>query len=218
LYLSTGDKTYREKIDLENTIFNLPVWSKVGTLSLYSIMTTPTKDKELVKVANQKLLKLADKYYDMYKNCPYKVAIEKFQWGSNGWVGNAGILLMHAHRLTGDAKYIKAADACLSYLFGANPTGYCFVTGYGKKSPMHIHERINESNGIEKPVPGYVAGGPTDDYLKDCSGKAEYPSAFPALSYLDHWCSYSTNEVTINWNAPAVFLTIGLDAVNASMK
>jgi endoglucanase len=37
-----------------------------------------------------------------------------------------------------------------------------------------------------------------------------YPSSLAARTYLDDWCSYSTNEVTINWNAPFVFATAAL--------
>ena len=32
-----------------------------------------------------------------------------------------------------------------------------------------------------------------------------YPNNNPASSYVDHWCSYASNEVTINWNAPLAY-------------
>src|SRR5690606_13079843 len=38
-----------------------------------------------------------------------------------------------------------------------------------------------------------------------------YPSKLPARSYTDDWCSFASNEVAINWNAPLVFLAAGLD-------
>jgi len=33
------------------------------------------------------------------------------------------------------------------------------------------------------------------------------------LSYLDDWCSFSTNEIAINWNAPLVYVTGALEAL-----
>jgi len=39
-----------------------------------------------------------------------------------------------------------------------------------------------------------------------CSG---YIGNSPAQAYVDSWCSYASNEVTINWNAPLAY------AVNA---
>ncbi|WP_152541903.1 glycoside hydrolase family 9 protein [Saccharicrinis fermentans] len=44
----------------------------------------------------------------------------------------------------------------------------------------------------------------------DC-GKDNYPSQFPARAYLDKECSYSTNEIAINWNAPFCYLVWGLN-------
>ena len=32
----------------------------------------------------------------------------------------------------------------------------------------------------------------------------------PALSYLDDVCSYASNEVAINWNAPLVYVAAAL--------
>jgi len=34
------------------------------------------------------------------------------------------------------------------------------------------------------------------------------------LSYVDMECSYSTNEIAINWNAPLAFLVNAINAIN----
>ena len=52
-----------------------------------------------------------------------------------------------------------------------------------------------------------VAGGPHSGQQDGCPG---YPSTDPARSYVDTWCSYSSNEVTINWNAPLFYSTAAL--------
>lgn len=48
--------------------------------------------------------------------------------------------------------------------------------------------------------------------LNDCPGITR--CAFPAKSYIDSQCSYSTNEVAINRNAPLFFLIAASDAQN----
>ena len=41
----------------------------------------------------------------------------------------------------------------------------------------------------------------------------QYASKLPALSWLDHDCSYASNEVAINWNAPLVYVAAGIEAL-----
>src|SRR5690625_7651160 len=79
---------------------------------------------------------------------------------------------------------------------------------------MHIHHRVSGADGIKEPVPGFVAGGPNPENLDEDCGVNRYPSREPALAYLDDFCSYSTNEVTINWNAPLVYVSGALQALS----
>lgn len=69
------------------------------------------------------------------------------------------------------------------------------------RSPLHPHHRISEADGVTLPVPGMVAGGPNPGQQDGC----DYPSDFPATSYSDTHCSYASNEVAINWNAPVAY-------------
>ena len=48
--------------------------------------------------------------------------------------------------------------------------------------------------------------------MNDCQPPVER-SIFPARSYSDVECSYSTNEIAINWNAPLVFLLGAMDSI-----
>jgi endoglucanase len=100
----------------------------------------------------------------------------------------------------------------MDYILGRNPLNYCFVTGYGTKSPMSPHHRPMESDNINAPIPGFLVGGPyaSASTTGDCSS---YPSSLAALSYLDNTCSYSTNEIAINWNAPMVYNLGALQAL-----
>ncbi len=209
MYLSTKEDRYKDALDFDVS-FGIPQWGKVSTLGLWSIVSYKgSLDEAILSSSKQKLMKLANEHYAAYDKSAYKIPITSFPWGSNSTVANQGITLMHAYSETRDKKYIKAADACVGYILGANPTGYCFVTGFGRKSPIDIHERRTVADGIEEPIPGLLVGGPSRQRQSDC-GEDIYPSEYPAKSYVDLECSYSTNEIAINWNAPAVYLFLGM--------
>lgn len=214
LYLTTSDQQYLGKAAIGHTKFTLPQWGRVNTLGLYSIVSDHPKDKSGLdrKLAQKKLVRLADQYLRNYEQSAYRISIEKFPWGSNSELANQGILLMHAYLLTQDNKYLEAADACVGYILGANPLQMCFMTGFGKQSPLHIHDRRSVADGIDAPVPGMMVGGPTKQARQDC-GEDKYQSEYPAMSYVDMECSYATNEIAINWNAAAAYLILGLDAI-----
>ncbi len=74
---------------------------------------------------------------------------------------------------------------------------------------MHPHHRPSEADGIVEPVPGLLAGGPNPSMQDKC----QYPSALPDEAYVDDVCSYASNEIAINWNAPLVYLAFGIEAL-----
>jgi endoglucanase len=133
-----------------------------------------------------------------------------FVWGSNAVAANQGILLIQAYILTDNKSYLNNALGNLDYIMGRNATAYSFVTGYGKKTPMFIHHRQSEADDIADPVPGLLAGGPNPGQQDKCS---TYTSNLPDESYTDTVCSYASNEIAINWNAPAVYLAGALEAL-----
>jgi endoglucanase len=133
-----------------------------------------------------------------------------FIWGSSSVALNQSIALINAFLLTQQKKYIDRALSNLDYVLGRNATGFCFVTGTGTKSTMHPHHRPSVADGIDEPVPGLLAGGPNPGKQDRCAG---YPSNLPAESYLDHDCSYASNEIAINWNAPLVYVANAIEAL-----
>jgi len=178
-----------------------------------SLLENPELEGELSLPLSEDFIALADDLVSVWENSPYAVSIQSFAWGSNSTVANEGMLKMCAYRLSGNRKYLESAISDLDYILGRNATGYCFVTGFGEKRVMNIHHRPSEADGIHEPIPGFLAGGPNLDVLTDCSDDGNERSPFPAKSYVDMVCSYSTNEIAINWNAPLVYL---VGAINAS--
>ena len=54
-------------------------------------------------------------------------------------------------------------------------------------------------------MPGMLVGGP-DKNLEDPYAKAVLTGQAPALCYVDNSQSFSTNEITIYWNSPLIYL------------
>jgi endoglucanase len=69
---------------------------------------------------------------------------------------------------------------------------------------MNPHHRPSGADNIDEPVPGFILGGPNMN--KQDRSTVKYTSDFPARSYQDVQASYASNEVCLNWNAPAVFV------------
>ena len=145
-------------------------------------------------------------------NAPHGNRVQDFPWGSNSEMcAGQGIALTYAYTLTKDHKYLSAAIADADYLLGRNATGYCFVTGFGTKQVMHPHQRLSEADGIEAPLPGFLAGGPNPGQ-QDIAQVSTYPSKAADESYTDDMNSYASNEIAINWNAYLVGLMMTIDA------
>ncbi len=137
-----------------------------------------------------------------------------FNWGSNSIVAKMGLWFLMTGRLDTRRNFNREAGEVGAYLLGQNPLDLCMITGMGERSPMDIHHRPSKVDDVPEPVPGFLVGGPQNVVkLQDCEA---YPSSLPALKYLDAWCSYSTNEVAINWNANAFLFFGWLDQVEKS--
>ena len=152
---------------------------------------------------------MADSLTKVIENQPYRIPVDHFKWGSNSDFLNAAVLFTVAHQYTGNPVYKESMYETLDYIFGKNATGYSFITGFGSKTPMHIHHRQSEADGILDPFPGFVVGGPNvsrqDEGSLESAGK-QYASLLPARSYIDEVESFASNEICINWNAPYIFV------------
>ena len=207
LWLATGDEAYKAKIAVAKNEIKAPDWGDVYTLGAISLLSSNGADAQLAK---EGLLALADSLTTVQQQSAYNTSITRFRWGSNSDVANYGMVKLVAYRQTGDRKYLESALYDMDYILGANATGYCFVTGFGTRSPMNIHHRPSAADGIEAPIPGFLSGGPNLSVMTDCDSTGRSP--YPAASFQDMLCSYSTNEIAINWNAPLIFLSGGIDA------
>lgn len=218
LYLATKDDRYYKALKaIPVQDLAVPSWGQVRLLGYYSLARlakdlTPAarKDFPMVKLA---LVTLADRLIQAGQANAYSVPMggnaHDYVWGSSAVAANQGIVLLQAYRLTQDKRYLDNALANLDYLLGRNATGYSFLTGYGTKTPMHPHHRPSVSDGVMEPVPGLLVGGPNPGQQDGCT----YPTKVADESYVDAECSYASNEIAINWNAPFVYLASALEAL-----
>jgi endoglucanase len=189
----------------------VPSWDSVGMLGVLSLALTDNPSAIAIKGEAQKAVTaFADKLVEKSETLPYRVSLDFFKWGSNSDVANLAIIKLVAHKLTGDKKYLASVQGDVDYILGRNATGYSFATGFGGKQAMNIHHRPSGADGIPEPCPGFLIGGPNTVTFADCPDVTR--SKFPAKSFVDLECSYSTNEIAINWNAPFFFLMGAMDS------
>jgi endoglucanase len=223
LWVATGKSSYFDDANIEFSLrnsFGLPGWANVNTLGLYSIVKARNdfpEQKEVTELVKEKVISMANEYRDYASTksafgIPMGKSSGDFNWGSNSFAANEGMLLMQAYILTGEAGYLDAAIASLDYLLGRNGTNYSYFTGFGEKSTRNPHHRPSEADGVDDPIPGMLAGGPNPGQEDggNCGGK--YTSKLPAKSYIDDKCSYASNEIAINWNAPFAFTILSIEA------
>ncbi|MBN2175362.1 MAG: glycoside hydrolase family 9 protein [Bacteroidales bacterium] len=206
LYVTTKDSNYYKEINFKQS-FGVPGWPTVASLGLLSLLVNQDSLTEIADINSiqNKFINAVSGTKNNVASSPYRIPGDFYYWGGNNAFANWGMMFMQAFRLTGDASYYNAGMFSLDYLLGKNAATYCFVTGYGTKSPMHPHHRISSADGVVNPVPGMLVGGAASGDGADC-GASAYPSTLSAKSYLDEECSYSTNEIAIGYNSGLVFL------------
>ncbi len=213
LYISTGNDSYYQAMQPETVSATYPAWDDVRGLAWMSLAhhrarLTPLADRALIA---SRIEDLAARLAQEWRGAGYRVPMkaQDFVWGSNAVMLNQAMMLLQAYRLSAKPDHLAAAQSALDYVLGRNALGRSLVTGFGARPPLHPHHRPSQADAVDAPVPGFLTGGPHPGQ-QDKAECPPYPDSRPALSYLDHVCSYASNEVAINWNAPLVYVTAAL--------
>ncbi len=220
LYTSTKDEQYFSSINLlPDEAVQLPSWAQVHLLGYYTLIrfqsSLPATTQQKIEGMKSSIVKFADALINGVDTRAFNSVMGKsakdYIWGSSSVAANQGIELIQAYKITNDKKYLDYALTNLDFLLGKNGTGYSFVTGYGDKTPMHPHHRPSIADGVVDPIPGLIAGGPNPGMQDHC----KYASSVPDEAYTDDDCSYASNEIAINWNAPFSYLVCAQEALQA---
>ncbi|MBR6230054.1 MAG: glycoside hydrolase family 9 protein [Eubacterium sp.] len=216
LYRTTGDKEYLSSIKefAEPEFMRGLGWTEVGMYGCFSALMNPqlrTDDPDTLEKINQAFTTSIDSAKTVIDSNPYGInRTEDLEWGSNMGIANDGVMFLMEGMIGKEwlSESKEKVGRTLNYLLGQNATGYCFVTGFGTTSPKHPHHRISQIVG--KPVPGMLVGGP-DNALEDPYAQTVLAGRAAMKCYADTDQSYSTNEVTIYWNSPLIYLLAGMN-------
>jgi endoglucanase len=136
----------------------------------------------------------------------YRLANERFIWGSNKMALEEGVLLVRAYQQSHAADLLTAAQQQLDFVMGVNPFGLSFVSATSERSvahPAHLFGRA-----LERTIPGLLVGGPNSKAQDQIA-----PADRGILSYVDDARAYSVNEYAIDYNAALIGLIAALNAV-----
>ncbi len=219
LMATTGAATY-DSIIAKELVSNLtlPSWANVRMLGCYTLVRAGkswgARNTAAAETLKKKLLQYADGFLPPVQQSAFYTVMGRqksdFVWGSSSVAANQGIVLINAYLLTRNKKYLDHALTNMDYLLGRNATGYSFITGIGSYKVMHPHHRPSVADGIVDPVPGLLSGGPNPGRQDRCT----YVHTEPETAFTDQDCSYASNEIAINWNAPAVYLAAAIEALS----
>lgn len=196
-----------------------PSWQMVGPLGYFTLARHPELG-DLSLQAKDSLLQFADSLAQNGQS-GYGVSLRKkdFVWGSNAVLSNQSLVVLQALRIQRKPAYQAVIQSNFDYLLGLNPLQRSYITGYGNQPPMHPHHRPSAMDSVVAPVPGMLAGGPhdggQDEFNPEKPNETWKCPAYrkvgtPAFSFIDDRCSYATNEVAINWNAPLAYVAWAL--------
>jgi endoglucanase len=238
LYLATGEERYHEVFkrqagyffhlqgeksawpaEYHGTYFNLDTVAQGAAFThyfaSYLLDDSRAKDPAVVKAARAAVIAKADETLKKISG-PGFATISTGSWGASTGVGRYGDFLLHAYRLTGEARYLDGARRLADWVLGANPLGRCFTSGLGTYPPLNplqldSYFHIQEGRG---PVPGLVIYGVTEPpgaapYIRAVTQHL-YPAMAqlpPARRFTDGWSVVEQNEFTV-WEtlAPNAFL------------
>ncbi|MFS8197833.1 glycoside hydrolase family 9 protein [Streptomyces sp. CWNU-52B] len=218
LYAATGERAYRDAVTsspwhtsagaLPPTGFN---WADTAALGRLTLATAPNKlPASDIRRVRASVTAAADGYLTTMAGQGYAVPIPAngYVWGSNSQVTDNAIVMATAYALTGRQRYRAGVLETMDYLLGRNTLDLSYVTGYGDTYARNQHHRFwahQYDASLPNPPAGSLAGGPNSG-LQDPVAQEHLAGCSPAACYIDDIGSYSTNEVTINWNAPLAWL------------
>ncbi len=207
LFKTTGDKAYEKAMGewLPRNGYTLG-WQGVAGYGGYAYLTSKDADAALTEKIKSSAKNMCEVMTTKADKYPYgSTIIGEYPWGSNLTIANNGEFMLMMEGIV-DNFNKTTADKQLNYLFGNNATGYCFLTGFGTIYSDHPHHRPSQALG--KTVPGMVVGGPNSG-LNDPYVENVLKGQPSAKCYADNAQSYSTNEITIYWNSPLIYLLAG---------
>lgn len=227
LFITTGKPDYQSYIQssphyLETPKGNLETegdifWQYTAALGTISLAVVPnTLGKEGTIEARDAIIRTADQYMAQMKDEGYNIpyTVQSYPWGSNSNLVNRSIFLVYANDFSKDNRYLKSVASAMDYILGANPMNISYVTGYGTRSAQNPHHRFwakAVDDNAPAPAPAALIGGPNSTSFSDPIAARMKGHCIGQTCYKDNINAWSLNEITINWNAPLLWVSAALD-------
>lgn len=212
LYRTTGEEKYHQTVkELAQENFSKTElgWADMGGYGTvaYLLNGEEAANRDVYQKLKSDLIKEAEQLVAISLKDGYLISLknEDYIWGSNMGLMNKAMILLFANHFTSKKEFKERALDHVHYLFGRNTLDISYVTGFGDRAVMEPHHRPSVGDDVDAPVPGLVAGGPNEG-LQDEYAEVHLQGRAPARCFADHEDSYATNEVTIYWNSPALFV------------
>ena len=177
-------------------------WGNPETYGLLAVAFNDAADATLRRQIVQLLTRWADGMATTVTSPadPWATSISSFHWASNKTSLDNAVLLLIANLVAPKPDYVEAALHQLHYVLGRNALAKSFVTGYGSNSVRNPHNRTMFALG--RVIPGVLVGGPNSDGQDGVT-----PTSQGQRSYADQLQAYASNENSVEYNAPLVFVT-----------
>lgn len=211
LYRTTGENKYLDHFIMHGLKLNDKLslgWKNVsGYGTIAYLLSERDKNSEAYKLLTNEWLSHAKELEERSKSNGYGItlALNEYPWGSTMVIFNQCMQLAISNLLLKDNRFDQVIHNNWDYIFGKNPMDISYVTGLGKQSVRNPHHRPSIGDRVEEPVPGLLSGGPCSG-LNDEIAKKYCQGNPPGKCFIDHAESYSTNEIAIYWNSPAVYV------------
>ncbi len=116
-----------------------------------------------------------------------------------------------ARRTTSPARRSTATACCeaMDYIFGRNALNQSYVTGYGEVGVAEPAQPVVRPPARPRPAePAARAPWPAarTRRIQDPVAQQKLQGCAPQFCYIDDIDSWSTNELTINWNSPLAWI------------
>jgi endoglucanase len=229
LFLTTGERRYLDAVSSSachhEDVFDVDGfdWDSVAAFARIELATVRSDlpDRSRIRAS---VIEAAERLVDLQARQPWSqpyAPTNGWDWGSNGRILNNLIVIATAYDISGDARYLESALSGIDYVFGRNPVGISFVTGYGadyshRQRVRHFAKALDPA--YPPPPRGALAGGPASKTYPGFPGDPRFEGLPPQLRYVDDPTSETTNDVCIRWNASLVWLTLFLATASTDKR
>jgi len=195
-------------------------WARTDALGKMSMATVPNGvDVNTQTQMRMQVVDAADTYMKLISETGFSIPFKgqpdgKYPWGSNSFILNNTVIIGLAYDFTKQKKFFDGVIDGMGYIFGRNPLGQSYVTGYGSKALENPHHRFWANQADRRypnAPPGCVSGGPNSGLQDPYVQAAGLKGCAPEKCFVDNIEAWSANEITINWNAPLVWISAFLD-------